>query len=159
MRIRTPAPTDGMGSQICTLLSAAVLLAVSTTVIGTAGVSIVFTYLVPLLTDVTALPAVLVPMLLLVYGVSGFVGNLIAGCLAGLSLGLTLVGIFLSLAATLAILPLVASHAIPMVGLVIVLGLLLTVTDYGTPEVLSSLNISGIVTNGPINRAKMPGAV
>jgi DHA1 family inner membrane transport protein len=125
---RTPAPATGVGDEISTLLRGPVLLAVATTVIGFAGVSIVFTYLVPLLADVTSIASALVPALLLAYGIGGFLGNLIAGRLADLSLGKTLVGVFLALIITLAAFPLVAPSPIPMVGLVLVLGLLSTAT-------------------------------
>lgn len=125
---RTAAPTTGVGDEVRTLLRGPVLLAVSTTVIGFAGVSVVFTYLVPLLSDVTGIAATVIPALLLAYGVGGFAGNLIAGRLADLSLGKTLVGVFLALIITLAAFPLVAEYPIPMIGLVLTLGLLSTAT-------------------------------
>lgn len=125
---RTQAPTTGVKDEIRTLLRGPVLLAVATTVIGFAGVSVVFTYLVPLLTDVTGILATSIPALLLAYGVGGFAGNLIAGRLADLSLGKTLVGVFLSLVITLAAFPLVAGRPVPMIGLVLLLGLLSTAT-------------------------------
>lgn len=125
---RTPAPATGVGDEIRTLLRGPVLLAVATTVIGFAGVSIVFTYLVPLLSDVTGIAPALIPALLLAYGIGGFIGNLVAGRLADLSLGKTLVGVFLALIVTLAAFPLVATYPTPMVGLVLILGLLSTAT-------------------------------
>lgn len=125
---RTPAPTTGVRDEIRTLLRGPVLLAVATTVIGFAGVSVVFTYLVPLLSDVTGIVATVIPVLLLVYGVGGFAGNLIAGRLADLSLSKTLVGVFLALIFTLAAFPLLAEYPIPMIGLVLILGLLSTAT-------------------------------
>ncbi|MFT0846132.1 MFS transporter [Actinomycetaceae bacterium L2_0104] len=125
---RTAAPTTGVSDEIRTLLRGPVLLAVATTVIGFAGVSLVFTYLVPLLSDVTGIAAGIIPALLLAYGVGGFAGNLIAGRLADLSLGKTLVGVFLALIVTLAAFPLVAEFPIPMIGLVLILGLLSTAT-------------------------------
>lgn len=125
---RTPAPTTGVRDEIRTLLRGPVLLAVATTVIGFAGVSVVFTYLVPLLTDVTGIAAGVIPALLLAYGIGGFIGNLIAGRLADLSLGTTLVGVFLALVVTLAAFPLLASYRVPMIGLVLILGLLSTAT-------------------------------
>lgn len=125
---RTPAPTTGVRDEIGTLLRGPVLLAVATTVIGFAGVSVVFTYLVPLLTDVTGIATGVIPALLLAYGIGGFVGNLIAGRLADLSLGKTLIAVFLALVVTLAAFPLLAGHRVPMIGLVLILGLLSTAT-------------------------------
>lgn len=123
---RTPAPTTGVGAEIRTLLRGPVLLAVATTVIGFAGVSVVFTYLVPLLTEVTGITSTFIPALLVAYGAGGFVGNLIAGRLADLALGRTVVGVFLALIVTLAAFPLVAEFPIPMIVLVLILGLLST---------------------------------
>ena len=125
---RTAAPTTGVGDEIRTLLRGPVLLAVATTVIGFAGVSVVFTYLVPLMSEVTGIVAGVIPALLLAYGVGGFAGNLIAGRLTDLSLGKTLVGVFVALIVTLAAFPLVAEHPVLMVAAVLVLGLLSTAT-------------------------------
>lgn len=125
---RTAAPNTGVGDEIRTLLRGPVLLAVATTVIGFAGVSVVFTYLVPLMSEVTGIVAGVIPALLLAYGVGGFAGNLIAGRLTDLSLGKTLVGVFVALIVTLAAFPLVAEHPVLMVAAVLVLGLLSTAT-------------------------------
>ena len=124
---RTPAPTTGVGDEIRTLLRAPVLLAVATTTIGFAGVGLVFTYLVPLLSEVTGIAAGTIPGLLLAYG-SGVVGNLAAGRLADLSVRATLVGVLLALILTLAAFPLLAPRPAPMIGAVLILGLLSTAT-------------------------------
>lgn len=120
------APATGVADEVGALARGPVLLAVSATAIGFAGVGVVFTYLVPLLTRVTGMDAGAVPMLLLAYGVGGFVGNLVAGRLADLSLSRTLAGVFLALVLTLVAIPVLAGHPAPMVGLVLVLGLLST---------------------------------
>lgn len=125
---RTPAPATGVRDEIRTLLRGPVLLAVATTVIGFAGVSIVFTYLVPLVSDISGITDAAIPGLLLAYGVGGFVGNLIAGRLADLSLGRTLVGVFCALIITLSAFPLFARLPVPMIALVLLLGLLSTAT-------------------------------
>lgn len=125
---RTPAPTTGVADELRTLARGPVLLAVATTVVGFAGVSVVFTYLVPLLQEVAGLPPRAVPVLLLAYGVGGLVGNLVAGRLADRSLGATLIGVLLALTATLAAFPVLATTPSAMVVLVLVLGLLSTAT-------------------------------
>ena len=76
---RACAPDSHASDEIRSLLRLPVLLAIGTTVVGFAGVATVFTYLVPLLTDVTGLASTAVPWLLLAYGVGGFAGNLAAG--------------------------------------------------------------------------------
>ena len=125
---RTPAPTTGIVDEIRALLRRPVLLAVSTTVIGFAGVGIVFTYLVPLLTDVTDIVAGAIPVLLMAYGIGGVVGNLLAGRLADRALGRTLAGVFIALIITLFVFPLAAEMPTAMVALVVMLGLLSTAT-------------------------------
>ena len=125
---QTPAPETGARAEVRTLLRGPVLLAVATTILGFAGVGVVFTYLVPLLTDITGLSAGFVPVLLLAYGVGGFVGNLVAGRLTDISLSGTLRGVLAALVTTLAAFPLVADHPVPMVVLTLVLGLLSTAT-------------------------------
>lgn len=125
---RTPAPTTGVADEVRTLLRGPVLLAVATTILGFAGVGVVFTYLVPLLTDITGLTAGMVPALLLAYGAGGFAGNLIAGRLTDISLSATLRGVLIALVFTLAAFPLLAEHPVPMVILTLVLGLLSTAT-------------------------------
>lgn len=121
-------PVTGVADEIRTLLRGPVLLAVSTTVIGFAGVSIVFTYLVPLLSEVTGIAAGLIPVLLLAYGAGGFAGNLIAGRLADLSLGRTLKGVLVALVVSLVMFPLLADRSWPMVVLVLIVGSLSTAT-------------------------------
>jgi DHA1 family inner membrane transport protein len=125
---RTSRPTTGVGDEVRALTRRAVLIAVATTVVGFAGVSIVFTYLVPLLTSVSGLSASYVPPLLLAYGFGGFIGNLAAGRLADLSLGRTLTGVFLLLAITLALFPVLAEYRAPVAILVMALGLVSTAT-------------------------------
>ncbi|MGW0432834.1 MFS transporter [Micromonospora sp. NPDC003197] len=125
---RTPAPTTGVGDEVRSLLRGPVLLAVATTILGFAGVGVVFTYLVPLLTGITGLAAGLVPALLLAYGAGGFAGNLIAGRLTDISLNATLRGVLIALVVSLAVFPLLAEHPVPMVILTLVLGLLSTAT-------------------------------
>lgn len=125
---RAPAPSTGVSNEFRTLLRIPVLLAVGTTVVGFAGVSVVFTYLVPLLFEVTGISPGAVPALLLAYGVGGFLGNLVAGHLTDHSLSKTLTGVLVALAAVLAVFPLLAGAAGPMIVLVLALGLLSTAT-------------------------------
>lgn len=123
---RSPQPDTGVGDEIRALMRRAVLMAVLTTAVGFAGVSTVFTYLVPLLTTVSGVSAAYIPPLLLAYGVGGFLGNLAAGRLADLSLGRTLTGVFLVLVITLGLFPIAATHHALIAVLVMALGLLST---------------------------------
>lgn len=125
---RTDEPSTGVVDEIRNLVRVPVLLAVGTTVVGFAGVSVVFTYLVPLLSQVTGVAETVIPALLFAYGAGGFVGNLVAGHLADMSLGKTLVGVFNALAVTLALFPPFAPLPLPMIALVLILGVLSTAT-------------------------------
>ena len=58
----------------------------------------------------------------------GFIGNLVAGRLADLSVRATLVGVLLALILTLAVFPLLAPRPAPMIGAVLILGMLSTAT-------------------------------
>lgn len=125
---RNAAPSTGVRQEITTLLRWPVLLAVGTTVVGFAGVGIVFTYLVPLLTGVTGLEEGIVPTLLFAYGIGGLIGNLAAGRLADISLPATLIGVLIALLVVLGVYPLVATTPGLMIAGVLGLGLLSTAT-------------------------------
>lgn len=158
------APATGVADEVGALARGPVLLAVSATAIGFAGVGVVFTYLVPLLTRVTGMDAGAVPMLLMAYGVGGFVGNLVAGRLADLSLSRTLAGVFLALVLTLVAIPVLAGHPAPMVGLVLVLGLLSTAMVAPLQSLVlrragAAPTLSLAVTVGAFNLANAIGSV
>lgn len=71
-----------------------VQLALCMTVFGYAGVFTAYTYIVPLLEDVTRFSSGAVPVLLLVFGVGALMGNFVAGKLADKRLMASIVGIF-----------------------------------------------------------------
>ncbi|MFI8521925.1 MFS transporter [Streptomyces sp. NPDC085481] len=83
------------------LKKAPVQLAILVTVVGNAGLLIVFTYFAPLLTDISGFSDSAVPILLLVYGVGATVGNLSGGWLADRALMPSLVGLLAGLTAAL----------------------------------------------------------
>lgn len=160
---RTPAPSTGMREEIDTLLRVPVLLAVSTTVIGFAGVGVAFTYLVPLLTTVTGIPAGAAPALLLAYGAGGFAGNLFAGRLADRNLSKTVTGVFLALIVVLALFPVAAPVPVAAVVLVLGLGLLSTATiaplqTLVLRHVAAAPTLSVAVNVGAFNLANAIGA-
>ena len=78
-----------------------VLLGLATTVLGFGGVFAVFTYIAPLLTQVTGLPKGAVPPILLVFGGGLVAGNLIGGKLADRRLEATVLGSLVALAVVL----------------------------------------------------------
>lgn len=80
-----------------------VLLCLLTTVLGYAGVFAVFTYIAPILTEITGFSDAAVSPILLVFGAGLVAGNLLGGRLADWRLVPTVLGSLLALAATLAL--------------------------------------------------------
>lgn len=83
------------------LMRRPVLLVLLTTVLGYAGLFAVFTYIVPLPTEVTGMPEAAVSPILFVFGGGLIVGNLLGGRLADRRLVPTMLGSMLLLAAVL----------------------------------------------------------
>lgn len=161
---RACAPDSHASDEIRSLLRLPVLLAIGTTVVGFAGVATVFTYLVPLLTDVTGLASTAVPWLLLAYGVGGFAGNLAAGRLTDMSLRATLLATLCLLAVVLGLFPVVALTTAPTVILVLLLGVLSTATVPPLQALVlqhagAAPSLSLAVNVGAFNLANAMGAV
>ena len=161
---RACAPDSHASDEIRSLLRLPVLLAIGTTVVGFAGVATVFTYLVPLLTDVTGLASTAVPWLLLAYGVGGFAGNLAAGRLTDVSLRATLLVTLCLLAVVLGLFPVAALTTVPTVMLVLLLGVLSTATVPPLQALVlqhagAAPGLSLAVNVGAFNLANAMGAV
>lgn len=99
-------------------------LAILLTAVGNLGVVTVFSYLAPLLTEVSGFSSAAVPVLLLVYGGGAVVGNFLGGWLADRSLLPSLAALLTALAGVLALLWAFGEHRVPAVVLVFALGLL-----------------------------------
>ena len=84
------------------ILRAPVLLGLATTVLGYAGVFAVFTYIAPMLTQITGFSAAAVSPILLVFGGGLVIGNLVGGRLADRNLVATIFGTLFALAVVLA---------------------------------------------------------
>lgn len=96
--------TASARSEIGVFANRDVQLAILMTAVGQAGVFTVFTYIAPLLTDVSGFSAGAVTVLLLVFGIGSVIGNLLGGKLADRALMPSLVGLLTALAAVLAVL-------------------------------------------------------
>ncbi|MER6583699.1 MFS transporter [Nonomuraea sp. NPDC001023] len=125
---RVPAQLTSVAAELSVLARRPVLVAIATTAVGFAGVGAVFTYMAPILVQVSGFTPSVVSWLLLAYGVGSLLGNLVAGRLADRSVGATLRGIFASLTALLAVLPLAVVHKPMAAAAVLGLGLLATAT-------------------------------
>ncbi|MEV0084360.1 MFS transporter [Saccharopolyspora sp. NPDC050642] len=101
-----------------------VQLAIGLTAVGNVGVVTVFSFITPLLTDVSGFAAGAVPVLLLVYGAGAVVGNFLGGWLADKALMPSLAGLLAVLAGTLALFWLVGGMQVPAAVLTFVIGVL-----------------------------------
>ncbi|ONI84116.1 MFS transporter [Actinosynnema sp. ALI-1.44] len=101
----------------------AVRAAMLATLLIVAGHYAAFTYLSPLLRDVSGVGAGMVSSVLLVYGVAGLVSNFIAGSAAGSALRRTVAVVVFALAATVLLFPLLGVTTVGGFALVLVWGL------------------------------------
>ncbi|MEV4292654.1 MFS transporter [Nonomuraea bangladeshensis] len=132
---REAAPDTSVAAELRTMLRRPVPVVIATTAVGLAATSTVFTYLAPALSRITGFAPAAVSALLLVYGVGGLAGGLVAGRLADRSLPATVRGTFAGLAVVLALFPFALGWPVAAVAAVLAFGLLTSAT---TP-VLQSL--------------------
>lgn len=120
---RTDEPTAvaPLRDELAVLAKPQVLLALLMTVLGYAGLFVVFTYVQPILTGITGFAESAVSPILLVFGAGLAIGNLLGGRLADRGLSTALIGTLSALAAVLGLMT-VAIHSQP--AAVIFMGLL-----------------------------------
>ena len=121
-RDAAPSAAPDWRHDLAALRRAPVLLGFLTTVLGFGGLVVVFTYIAPMLTEVTRLPQAAVAPTLLVFGVGLCVGNVLGGRLADRRLEATLVGTLVVLAAVLAAGAFALPHRAAAVAFVAALG-------------------------------------
>jgi DHA1 family inner membrane transport protein len=100
-RVKGEAKTAPLREELAVLARPQVLLGLAMTVLGYAGVFVVFTYIQPLLTQVTGLSESAVSPILLVFGGGLAVGNILGGRLADRSTMPAVLGTLVALAAVL----------------------------------------------------------
>ncbi|MEU9389779.1 MFS transporter [Streptomyces sp. NPDC048324] len=105
----TQAPAAGLRRELSALKSLPVWLALGTTVAGFGALFSAYSYITPMLTDAAGYADTSVTLLLALFGVGATIGNLLGGRLADHSLRGTLFGGLVSLAAVLALFPLLMS--------------------------------------------------
>lgn len=101
-----------------------VQLAIVLTAVGNVGIVTVFSYLAPLLIEVSGFEAGAVPVLLLVYGAGAVLGNFVGGWLSDRALLPSLAGLLAALAGALALAWLVSGVRPAVAACTFVLGLL-----------------------------------
>ncbi|MGH8429402.1 MAG: MFS transporter, partial [Solimonas sp.] len=99
-RTETPPEKSSLKSDLTVLGRRSVLLGLLATVIGYAGVFAVFTYIAPMLTEITGFSDAIVSPALLIFGIGLMIGNLAGGKLADRWLKQTLIGSLAVLAIT-----------------------------------------------------------
>lgn len=100
-RVKGEARPAPLREELAVLVRPQVLLGLAMTVLGYAGVFVVFTYIQPLLTQVTGLSESAVSPILLVFGGGLAVGNILGGRLADRSTMPAVLGTLVALAAVL----------------------------------------------------------
>lgn len=119
-----PAPAGSVRGELRVFAGRDVRLAIALTALGNVGVVTVFSYIAPLLTDVSGFGEGVVPALLLVYGAGAVAGNFLGGRLADRSLMPSLAGLLAALAAVLVLFWAAGGVRLLAVPLVFVLGVL-----------------------------------
>lgn len=130
-----------------------VILALIMTVLGFGGVFTAFTYIAPLLTDITGFHAGAVTPILLLFGVGMTIGNTVGGKLADWRLMPSLIGMLILLTIVLAIFTLTSHYQAAAVVTVFIWGIAsftivpafqmrVLATAQGSSNLASSLNIS-----------------
>ena len=117
-----PADAGDWRQDMRVLARGPVLLGLLTTVLGYAGVLAVFTYIAPLITEVTGYTSAAVSPVMLVFGGGLIVGNLVGGRLADRHLRGTLIGTLVALAVTLALMTFAVHDKVWVVVFVALLG-------------------------------------
>ncbi|MFJ4618372.1 MFS transporter [Streptomyces sp. NPDC088812] len=105
----THAPTTGLRGELAALRSLPVWLALGTTVAGFGALFSAYSYITPMLTDAAGYADSSVTLLLALFGVGATIGNLLGGRLADHAMRGTLFAGLASLAAVLALFPLLMS--------------------------------------------------
>ena len=112
-----PEAADDWRADLKALARRPVLLGLLTTVLGYAGVFAVFTYIAPLLTEITGFGAAAISPILLLFGGGLVAGNLLGGRLADRRLVPTMLGSLAALALVLiAMGPMLGSHGTALVA-------------------------------------------
>lgn len=97
--------------------------------IGFGGFFAVYSYISPLVTEISGSPLWVVPVVLVVMGIGMTVGNLLGGVLADKNLRATLIGGLVALFAVQSLLAVTAAHIVPLTIFVFLVGVASSVTS------------------------------
>ena len=114
-------------SELGALTSLQVWLTLGVGAVGFGGMFAMYSYIAPTVTEVTGLPASAVPVFLLVFGASGFVGNLVAGRMGDWSVIRSVVIGLAGLGVSLGLFAVVAPYAVPALVVLALISVLASV--------------------------------
>ncbi|WP_295998790.1 MFS transporter [Rugamonas sp.] len=120
---RHDAAPQGLRRELRVLREPAAWLALLMTVFGFGGVFVVFTYIAPILEQVTGFSPHAVTWVLVLFGVGLTIGNTIGGKLADRALMPSLIGIFIVLAVVMAVFAQTSHHQLAAVITIFVWGM------------------------------------
>jgi DHA1 family inner membrane transport protein len=109
-------PEATIRSELGALRRPQVLLTLTVAVVGFGGMFAVYSYIAPVVTDVTGMPRGLIPLVLLAYGVGGVVGTVLGGRLADRALFRSLIGANVFTGIVLLTFPLAAQTAVTVLA-------------------------------------------
>jgi DHA1 family inner membrane transport protein len=116
-------PEATVRSELGALRRPQVLLTLVVAVVGFGGMFAVYSYIAPLVTEVTGLPRGAIPLVLLAFGIGGVLGTALGGRLADRALFRSLVGANVVTGVLLAVMPLAALTAVTLVATVALLSM------------------------------------
>jgi DHA1 family inner membrane transport protein len=119
---RSPAPRGAsVRTELTALRTPQVLLTLVVAVVGFGGMFAVYSYIAPLVTEVTGMPRGAIPVVLFAFGVGSIVGTWLGGRLADRALFRSLVGATVSTGLVLGLMPLAAQTPVTVVPAVLLL--------------------------------------
>lgn len=150
--LQRDAEAVDLRAELAALKGAGIWLSLSMTVLFSASVFALFTYVAPLLGDVTGVSPRGVTWTLMLIGIGLTLGNILGGKLADRRLGATLVGVFVAMAVVSTVLSWTSSALVPaeitlflwaVAAFAAVPALQVNVVTYGkaAPNLVSTLNI------------------
>ncbi|MEH3036290.1 MAG: MFS transporter [Sphingomonas adhaesiva] len=174
LRLALPAlpPAEGgdMRAELRVLKRGPVLTALALTTIGFGGVFTVFTYIVPILRDVTHGSTGYVTAMLMLFGVGATIGNALGGRLADRSVDRALTMMLLALAVTLLVFTVLMQWPVPAAAAILIWGiasfaivppLQMRVMDAAAdaPNLASAMNIGAFNLGNAIGAALGGGVI
>ena len=156
-------PTATLRSELTALRRRQVWLTLAVAVVGFGGMFAMYSYIAPIVTDVTGMGRSFVPVVLLAFGVGGVLGTLLGGRLADVALFRSLVGALVATGLLLGAMLVAARHPISLVVVVfavsVTASVLVVTLQLRLMEVAGDAQLLGAALNhSALNAANALGA-